>query len=156
MANKMTLVYEDVVYQRGKITDAESGVQLFEDTSVYDVTKTPIKLLSKDPVNVAQNDYVGKTLAGVPTSDRYRQQEKNSISIGQVLSTVNKLKLLIQQPRQAWNVYGVNIKNLLVGAAIGNISATQINLTAPSTTTVPQQGTVTKVTTFGTQGQETV
>jgi hypothetical protein len=100
-----------------------------------------------------ENDYVGKTYQkSMPNFDAYRQQKKQSISIGQVLSDINKIKMLIQQPRQAWNVYGFNIKNLLIGSAVGKISATQINLTSNSEP--PVQGTTTKVTTFGTQGQK--
>jgi hypothetical protein len=71
-----------------------------------------------------------------------------------IYSDFNQIKLLVQQPRQAWNVYGINVKNLLIGSAIGKISATQINLTAPANTEIPQQGATTKVTTFGTQGQQ--
>jgi hypothetical protein len=98
-----------------------------------------------------ENDYVGKTYqTTIPNFDAYRQQKKNSISIGQVLSDINKIKLLIQQPRQAWNVYGFNIKNLLIGSAVGKISATQIKLT--SNASPPTQGSTTKVTTFGTRG----
>jgi len=155
MVNKMTIVYEDVIYETGSIVNVDSGVTLFEDPSVYDNTPTPLPSTGIPNKTIVENDYVGKTYAKtIPNFDQYRQQKKQSISIGQVLSSINQLKLLVQQPRQAWNVYGINVKNLLIGSAIGKISATQINLTAPANSEMPQQGTTNKITTFSTQGQQ--
>jgi hypothetical protein len=159
MVNKMTVVYEDVIYETGSIVNVDSGVTLFKDPSVYDNTPTPSPNNVKGSVRENQyspeNDYVGKTyITTIPNVNLYRQQKKQSISIGQVLSSINQIKLLVQQPRQAWNVYGINVKNLLIGTAIGKISATQINLTSPANSETPQQGVTTKVTTFGTQGQQ--
>jgi hypothetical protein len=149
----MTVVYEDVVYQTGSIVNVDSGVTLFQDPSVYDNTPSPSPQTGTPNKTIVENDYVGKTYQkSTPNFAAYSQQKKQSISIGQVLSDINKIKMLIQQPRQAWNVYGFNIKNLLIGSAVGKISATQINLTSNSAP--PVQGTTTKVTTFGTQGQE--
>jgi hypothetical protein len=96
---------------------------------------------------------VGKTyIKTIPNFEYYRQQQQKSISLGEILTSINKVKLLIQQPRQAWNVYGVNIKNILFGSVVGKVSATQINLTKPSTN--PQQGTVTKITEITNQGSQ--
>jgi hypothetical protein len=147
MANKMSIVYEDVIYETGSILNTDSGVSLFQEPAVYDNTKTPMPAMIREAKNIVENDYVGKTyIKTVPNFDYYRQQKKQSMSIGEILTSINKVKLLIQQPRQAWNVYGVNIKNILVGGAIGKVSATQINLTKPSNTANPQQGTVTRIT----------
>jgi hypothetical protein len=153
LVNKMSVVYENVVYQTGSIVNVDSGATLFQDPSVYDNTQSPLPRTGIPNKTIVENDYVGKTYQKTtPNFDAYRQQKKQSISIGQVLSEINKIKMLVQQPRQAWNVYGFNIKNLLIGSAVGKISATQINLT--SNAAPPVQGTTTKVTTFGTQGQQ--
>ena len=77
---------------------------------------------------------------------------KKEVSIGELLTSVNKIKLLIQQPRQAWNVYGINIKNTVVGSVTGKISATKINLTKPGNSGQPQQGTTNRVTVITDQG----
>ena len=153
MANKMTVVYEDVIYQTGSIVDANSGVTLFQDPAVYDLTPSPIPLDQREGKAIIENDYVGKTYQKtIPNFDYYRQQKKRSISLGELLTSINKVKLLIQQPRQAWNVYGFNVKNLLVGSVAGKISATKINLTKPSNSDQPQQGTTSKVTVITDQG----
>jgi hypothetical protein len=154
MANKMSIVYEDVIYETGTILNVDSGVSLFEDVAVYDKTRSPPPNSMIEPKEIIENDYVGKTyIKTIPNFEYYRQQQQHrSISLGEILTSINKVKLLIQQPRQAWNVYGVNIKNILVGSAIGKISATQINLTKPSAN--PQQGTVTKITEITNQGSQ--
>jgi len=155
MANKMSIVYEDVIYETGSIVDIDSGVTLFQDSAVYDNTQSPNPLEGRDGKIIIENDYVGKSYEKtIPNFDYYRQQQKQkSISLGQILTSINKVKLLIQQPRQAWNVYGVNIKNLLVGSVVGKISATQVNLTKPRNfSNTPQSGTTTKVTTITDQG----
>jgi hypothetical protein len=155
MANKMSIVYEDVIYETGSIVDIDSGVTLFQDSAVYDNTQSPNPLEGRDGKIIIENDYVGKSYEKtIPNFDYYRQQQKQKrISLGQILTSINKVKLLIQQPRQAWNVYGVNIKNLLVGSVVGKISATQVNLTKPgNSSNTPQSGTTTKVTTITDQG----
>lgn len=153
MANKMSIVYEDVIYETGSILNVDSGISLFEDPAVYDNTNTPPPNVIREPKDIVENDYVGKTyIKTIPNFEYYRQQQQKSISLGEILTSINKVKLLIQQPRQAWNVYGVNIKNILVGSVVGKVSATQINLTKPSTN--PQQGTVTKITEITNQGSQ--
>jgi hypothetical protein len=167
MINKMSVVYEDVVYESGVIETNEDGgfasagqqeATLFGDNSVYDNTASPLPNAKVPSKEILEEDYIGNRYEiSRPNFDYYRQQKKNSISLGEVLSTVNKLKLLVQQPRQAWNVYGFNIKNLIVGNVVGQISATQISLTKPGSQgprqgdTVVSSSTV-QTTTFGTGG----
>ena len=119
---------------------------LFQDPSVYDLTPSPIPLGQREGKDIIENDYIGKTYQKtIPNFDYYKQRSRR-VSLGQILTEINKIKLLIQQPRQAWNVYGFNIKNLLVGSVVGKISATQINLTKPSNSDQAKQGSTNRVT----------
>jgi hypothetical protein len=146
MTNKMTIVYEDVIYETGSIISVDSGVTLFQDPSVYDLTPSPIPLEQREGKAIIENDYIGKTYQKtIPNFDYYKQRSRR-VSLGQILTEINKIKLLVQQPRQAWNVYGFNIKNLLVGSVAGKISATQINLTKPSNSDQAKQGATNRVT----------
>ena len=144
LSNKLSVVYENVIYNTGKISSADS-TGLFEDPSVYDPSVSPQVNSGQEGIPQANLNDFNVT---IPQTPQYRpnpvQDKRRGLTAGQLISAASTAQLLLKQPRQAWNVYGFNIKNALSGAAIGAVSASQINLT--SNTAPPQQGTVTGVT----------
>jgi hypothetical protein len=163
LTNKMTVVYEDVVYSNGSIGKPEPGdeqVTLFENPDVYDKTPSPLEsnypayasTLTNTPrfftgnngINTSTNIVYGKInntktyLPGdMPTVST---QLKNSLSIGQIINDINTIKAFKQNPRQMLNVYGLNIKNLLINSALGAINSSAANVVGSSG--IPQQGTL--------------
>lgn len=136
LENKMTVVYEDVIYKTGRIVDSEDA-QFFE--ILYDYTPSPLD--SSILPNIAppyegtayeqQEIYSNKFASYRPIDDpqfSYNLRKKGQLSIGSLLSAVNVAKTFINNPRQAMNVYGLNVKTLLINAAANKINATPINL----------------------------
>lgn len=145
LQNKMTVVYEDVLYDTGRIVDSETA-GFFE--YVYDTTPSPlanpIVAAIQPPYNGAayeeEENYTSAVYPSYGIDDpkfSYNMRKKGQLSIGALLSGINTVKTFISNPRQAMSVYGLNIKTLVVNAAANKISATPINLSgnpAPSTT----------------------
>jgi hypothetical protein len=150
MQNKMTIVYENVIYDTGDINlnGPDTGADLFKNSEVYDDEQSPLPITDTQPYlkNPKNPSYVQSTRATrTYTLPPYPQRQK-SISLGSIISAVNKVRGLIANPRQAWNVYGINIKNELRNVAAGKIAATSINLTNNSPAPIVGTAKVDKVT----------
>ena len=159
LKNKMSVVYEDVVYSSGRLAAPASGddfVTLFEDEAVYDKTVSPLPASSPQTAipptfsyyktdnaqNVNQPMPTGGTRGGLSgqSGPIVSQQAKNGLTIGQIISDINLIKTFAKNPRQAWNVYGFNVKQTLIGGAIGAITANPANVVGGGV--IPQQGTL--------------
>jgi hypothetical protein len=157
LQNKMTVVYENVIYSVGDIARStdKSSATLFEDGSVYDTEPSPTPNTVTLPYsNIPEAPEFSKDCKApvrqtVPT---YQQRQK-SISLGSVISSINKARQFIQNPRQTWNVYGINIKNEVRNTIAGKIDGIQINLTSNSGT--PQQGEAKKETSLKKLNEDT-
>ena len=159
LANKMTIVYEDVIYYTGVINDATgSDAEFFEYSSVYDQTPSPLlnPIVRPIPVTLPDDPLVPINKAAIADPSKledprveYNMRDKGALTIGSILSTINQAKTLFKNPRQTLNVYGINIKNLVVNTAIGKISAIPVNLSR-----TPERGNIQGETNFTDRGNQ--
>lgn len=142
LQNKMTIAYEDVIYSSGKMqTGGDNSVLLFEDASVYD--KSPTTLTVGANGQLPDFDYFKGAVGGVhqdlsdftatiPQHPQYvppaPQYQKSGLTLGSLINAYNIFKTFKTQPRNAWNIYGINIHNVLTGAVMGAISANPSNV----------------------------
>jgi hypothetical protein len=146
MTNKMSVVYEDVIYSQGSIQSPSQGdeyVTLFQDPAVYDDSPDPLTgtqippdqevfnaMTFSNDLDPAFNEKIYLAIKNKPTNvgPNPSKQLKNSLSIGQIINDINTIKAFKQNPRQMLNVYGLNIKNLITSKAIGLINADPANV----------------------------
>jgi hypothetical protein len=142
MTNKMSVVYEDVIYSQGSFKRPSQGdefITLFQDKAVYDDSPDPLtgiqntgtsEIITFSSGGGVFNEQIYKKITNKPTNvgPNPSTQLKNSLSIGQIINDINTIKAFKQNPRQMLNVYGLNIKNLITSKAIGAINADPANV----------------------------
>jgi len=147
LQNKMTVVYEDVIYSSGKMqrkmqsAAGDDSVLLFEDPEVYDTTPTTLTAgpggqppdfnfarLGLGGVNKDLYDYTTLIPQYPPHIPSPAEYQKAGLSIGSIINAINLVKAFKSNPRQAWNIYGINLKNMLTGAVVGAISSNPANV----------------------------
>lgn len=152
LQNKMSVVYEDVIYSSGKMASAtDDSVLLFEDSSVYDNTPTPLVADASGQlpqfdffrggvggVNSDLSDFTAKIPQHQPYVPPPPQYQKSGLSLGSIINAVNIVNTFRTQPRNAWNIYGINLHNMLTGAVVGAISANPANVVGNVFGTGPQ------------------
>jgi hypothetical protein len=154
LQNKMTIVYEDVIYSSGKMQSGQDdGVLLFEDPAVYDTTPTPLTSgAGGSPgdinyikggyggINSNLSDFTAKIPQHKPFVPPPAQYQKSGLSLGPLINAYNIFNTFKTQPRNAWNIYGINIRNMLTGAVVGAISANPSNVVGRGGVIAGQQG----------------
>jgi hypothetical protein len=154
LQNKMTIVYEDVIYSSGKMkSGGDDSVMLFEDPSVYDTTPTTLTAGANGQIpqfdffsgsvgGVHQNlsDFTSKIPQHKPFVPPPPQYQKSGLSLGSLVNAYNIFNTFRTQPRNAWNIYGINLHNMLTGAVIGAISANPSNVVGSGGVIQGQQG----------------
>lgn len=142
LQNKMTVVYEDVIYSSGNMQQGtDDSVLLFEDSAVYDTTPTPLTSAAGGQpiipklfrggvggVNSDLSDFTAKIPQHPPYVPKPAQYQKSGLSLGSLVNAYNIFNTFRTQPRNAWNIYGINIHNMLTGAVVGAISANPSNV----------------------------
>jgi hypothetical protein len=68
------------------------------------------------------------------------QYQKSKLTLGQIINAINIVNTFRHQPRNAWNIYGINLRNMLTGAVVGAISANPANVVGKAGVIVGQQG----------------
>ena len=139
LRNKMDLVYEDVIYTTGKMTsNGPNGIDLF-DSATYDNSQSPIDGQSVSNGSPAKINFLSGKESPlndltqiIPPYQQYepapRQQQKAGLSLGSIINDINIIKSFKNNPRAAWNVYGINLNNMLKSGLVGAISTNPANI----------------------------
>jgi hypothetical protein len=151
LRNKMSVVYETVLYDSGSFTanpDAANFASVYND---YDVTPSPNQV---GDIFAYKQDYAITTAAakqwqttnfnGLKQGENYvkppsqGQLTKVALQVSSAYRALNQINQLINQPRAAWNVYGINIHNEVISAVAGTVNAAAVSLTNTAAFTPPK------------------
>ena len=133
LKNSMTLSYEDVFYDQGWIL-TDSGASKFIDNAHYDTSSSTL-----DYGDVARSNLIEENFR--PALDEVKppstgQLSKSLLAVGSTLRAVGIAKQLLDNPKQAWQVYGFNPKFVLTNALTGAVFAAAASVTSDP---LPQQ-----------------
>jgi hypothetical protein len=132
LKNSMTLVYEDVFYDRGFIL-ANSEASGFIDNAHYDTSSSTLDYGDVSRSNLIEENFRGnkeKLQVVKPPSTAYLSPSLKAL--GSALRGANIARQLLSNPKQAWQVYGFNPKFVLTNALTDAVFAA-----AASVTTAP-------------------
>jgi len=135
LKNSMMLSYETVNYETGQITTgAESAA--FKDLRYYDNTKSSRSEVEQSRSNVQPGDPFASAISNVkPPSTG--QLTKSLAALGSTLRGIKIAREFQNNPKQAWTVYGFNIKDVLANSLANAIFASAAQVTTVSD--IPQQ-----------------
>lgn len=134
LKNSMTLAYENVFYTSGEITDGSESASFKNNR--YDTTPTTYtgsfdsQSDNKNTVFSADVYKAGYNYIKPPASG---QLTPALLALSNLIRSTKIAKELTSNPKQAWSVYGFNIKNVATNALQDAIFASAASVT-PNTT----------------------
>ena len=133
LKNSMTLMYEDVFYEQGAITDNNTSAS-FRNNGHWDGTPSTLAYGAQTRSNLMESNMRTNFEEVKPPSTG--QLSKSLLAVGSTLRAVGIAKQLLNNPKQAWQVYGFNPKFVLTNALTGAVFAAAASVT---TDPLPQQ-----------------
>ena len=129
LRNRMSVSYENVYYGLETLAQDDEAASFLE-SPYYDNTPSTLKKTLNSTSNVGQDD---KTFS----ANRYDnirppstgQLTSGLLTLGKVLRAAQQIQELKNNPRQAWTVYGFNIKNQLTNSLSGAIFSSPARVT---------------------------
>lgn len=134
LKNSMTLMYEDVFYENGKIADGDTSAS-FRDVKHYDITASPLSYAAHASSNLGINSSYRPPLNTVKPPSTGRLSPA-LLALGSTLRAANIARQLLANPKQAWQVYGLNPKFVLTNALTDAVFAAAAKVT---TDPLPEQ-----------------
>lgn len=141
LKNSMTIVYEDVFYDKGFTLTGDSSAE-FIDSRHYDTTSSPLNYPTAETSNVGTDNKLYRP-------DQYNnvkppatgQLSAALLGLSSTLRAINIARELMNNRKRAWAVYGFNIKNVVTNKLADSVFAAAASVTTqsippPPTTTV--------------------
>jgi hypothetical protein len=134
LKNSMTVVYEDVFYDKGAILSGTDSAA-FRENGRYDTT----------PSTLNTNFAAGSTSNVGTDNDLYKPSQFNNVKppatgqltkqllgLSSTLRAINIARELMNNRRQAWAVYGFNIKNIVTNRLADAVFTSAASVTTQS------------------------
>jgi hypothetical protein len=140
LKNSMTIVYEDVFYDKGSTT-AGSRSESFSENGRYDKTTSTLNIYGpRSNIGTDKDLYTPDQFKNVkpPATG---QLSKALLGLSSTLRAITIARELMNNRKRAWAVYGFNIKNIVTNRLADAVFASAASVTTqslppPSTTTV--------------------
>lgn len=139
LKNSMMLSYENVQYDRGPITDNTDSAA-FRENPHYDTTKSSRQELVQPSRSNVGNGFISANPRLKPSNLKppsTGQLTKSLAALGSTLRGIKIAREFQDNPKQAWTVYGFNIKDVLANSLANAIFASAAQVTTVSD--APQQ-----------------